>query len=358
MSSITAVVLMKNEENRIQRCLNALVDVFSLVLVYDTGSSDSSTDKVLEYPHSKVQLTHGSWDDSFANARNRALNFVNTDWAIFIDADEELLSSKKQINSELKNLSQYLRLNAFCPKILLEDGSIVANNTRIVRVNSDAKFVGRVHEYVPVEYLISCDIRFRHTGYSIGNRPTKELRNLTLLRKQIIEDRKNPRWLYFAASNYSSIEIDVRLSIIDHLLSGVLCKNVNAHYYSGCISMALRLSLTIGDISRLNGYIELGYSFSPSNIDVVFYKHLARYIQRKASYHKELDLILKDLSIDLPLEKFDNNFESYNSIQDLKNLILFSRENFEAIETSVEADDFKSNLLNTEINKFRGGING
>lgn len=356
--NITAVIIIKNEEERITSCLQKLVNIFDYIVVYDTGSSDRSLYMVKQFNHDHVQLVTGEWEESFAKARNRALGFVNTDWAIFIDADEELVSNKKQVEHELTIINSSPNSNVYCPEILLEDNSIVTTNTRIIRVSSNDRYIGRVHEYVPTDEIISCGIRLRHNGYTPLNKKGKETRNLKLLRKQIIEDRKNPRWLYFVTSNYDSIDWKTRLSIVDHLLNNVLCRDKDAHYFSGCISTAFRLSFASGDIQLLSKYLKIAELFSPKNIDFVFYKYLSQYINIKSIYHSELCLILKNLNKEKELEYFDNNYESFNSIIDLRNLILFSNEKFNEIREVDCCEDSSVTLLNIEINKYRDIIHG
>ncbi|EIT7145519.1 glycosyltransferase [Vibrio vulnificus] len=355
MQTITVVILAKDEGIRIQDCIKKLVRVCKHIVVYDTGSTDGTIKKIAQMKCENVQLIKGYWDDSFANARNRALQYVKTDWAVFVDADEEFVSSKMQLEQEILTLSKATKYDVFCPKLWLEDGSVVTNNTRIVRVRSSARFQGRVHEYVPTENVISCDIQIRHKGYSAERKPLKERRNLRLLRKQIIEDRKNPRWLYFLVSNYESISPETRFLIIDHLLHGPLSDKKYEHYHSGCMNIALRLSFTLGDMSRLKKYLNWAMYTCPKNIDVVFYKYLTNFINIKTKYHQLLDGLLSDLSGEVKkLEFHDNNFESPDSIIELKNIILFSQERFDDIVEESFSEKDHLTLLDIEKEKMKG----
>lgn len=87
-NGIAAVLIVKNEEQLLDRCLQSLEGVDQIV-VLDTGS----TDKTLEIARTHtddVFTTEPIVPFHFAEARNRALKHVKEDWVITIDADEVL----------------------------------------------------------------------------------------------------------------------------------------------------------------------------------------------------------------------------------------------------------------------------
>lgn len=85
-NGIAAVLIVKNEEKLLERCLKSL-DLVDDIVILDTGSTDRTihiakahTSKVYQAP--PVEIFH------FADARNQALAYVKQDWALTIDADE------------------------------------------------------------------------------------------------------------------------------------------------------------------------------------------------------------------------------------------------------------------------------
>ncbi len=84
---ISAVLIVKDEERVLAACLEALRGAVDEVVVYDTGSSDRTTDIAREHGALVVQ---GHWDDHFGNARNRALAHATGEWVLSVDADEVL----------------------------------------------------------------------------------------------------------------------------------------------------------------------------------------------------------------------------------------------------------------------------
>lgn len=102
MNGISAVLIVKNEEKLLSRCLESLSLVDEIVVV-DTGSTDRTieiakkfTSQVYScYPaHKKCALvkpnqpTPAADPFHFAQARNLALEHVKQHWALTIDADE------------------------------------------------------------------------------------------------------------------------------------------------------------------------------------------------------------------------------------------------------------------------------
>jgi len=87
-SRITAIVLTKNEERDLPRCLRSLRDIAAEVYVVDSGSTDS-TQKVAQ-KYGATVLNHAF--ESHARQFNWALDNISTsaEWILRIDADEWL----------------------------------------------------------------------------------------------------------------------------------------------------------------------------------------------------------------------------------------------------------------------------
>ena len=83
---VTAIVVTKNEEARIARCLEALSS-FDEVLVVDSNSSDATCD-VAQKMGARVE--HFSWDGAYPKKRQWCLDQLELahDWVFFVDADE------------------------------------------------------------------------------------------------------------------------------------------------------------------------------------------------------------------------------------------------------------------------------
>jgi tetratricopeptide (TPR) repeat protein len=83
--SLSAVLIVKDEEEVLARCLQAVRPFVDEIVVYDTGSSDGTAS--VARAHADV-VVEGYWDDDFGAARNRALAHATGDWIFSVDADE------------------------------------------------------------------------------------------------------------------------------------------------------------------------------------------------------------------------------------------------------------------------------
>ena len=98
---ISVIVLAKNEEENIKRCLKS-VSWADEVLVID----DNSIDKTVKIAKSfGAKVVNHSLEADFSRQRNFAVSRAKNDWVFFLDADEEVsLELKDEI---LKSLSQH-----------------------------------------------------------------------------------------------------------------------------------------------------------------------------------------------------------------------------------------------------------
>ena len=87
--SVSLCMIVKDEEATLPDCLESVRDVVDAMIVLDTGSSD----RTREIAEAAGAIVHSfEWGDDFAAARNAALQHVQTDWVLVLDADEVLVS--------------------------------------------------------------------------------------------------------------------------------------------------------------------------------------------------------------------------------------------------------------------------
>ena len=96
MTDITAIILTKNEEVNIARCINSIKEVADRICVVDSGSTDR-TCEIAESLGAEVVvhefITHGQQ----FNWALRELN-ITTTWVFRLDADEEVT---KELGEEI-----------------------------------------------------------------------------------------------------------------------------------------------------------------------------------------------------------------------------------------------------------------
>ena len=84
--SLAAMIICCNEADRIEACLQSLADWVDEIVVFDSGSTDATVAIARRYTD-KVWIT--DWP-GYGPQRNRALARIDSDWVLYIDADERV----------------------------------------------------------------------------------------------------------------------------------------------------------------------------------------------------------------------------------------------------------------------------
>ena len=96
MDSLTIAILTKNEERNIIDVIRNCQRLTDSILVVDSGSIDNTV-TLAEANGAKV--VYRAWDNDFSAQRNFALEHVDTEWILYLDADERL---DEMLISEIK----------------------------------------------------------------------------------------------------------------------------------------------------------------------------------------------------------------------------------------------------------------
>ena len=189
-SLLDAVLIIKDEEQHLPRCLEALVRLKSVIgeiCIYDTGSTDDSI-AICESFGARVQ--RGYWDHDFARARNAASSMSRASWLLHVDADEVIAADAARLRDTLKRETGRLDVLFFAIRSWNE-GHLIGDAYvgRLVR-RETTRFVGRIHEHaapvrdgatihsapLPADLLL-----MSHAGYSgDGTIARKSTRNVAI----------------------------------------------------------------------------------------------------------------------------------------------------------------------------------
>jgi len=144
---ISAVIITKNEERNIERCLQSLQGIADEIVVVDSFSTDN-TKKICEKHN--VKFYQQEWL-GYAEQKNYAHSLSTHDIILSIDADEALSSELQQTLLHLKStekqsfVCQVSRLTNYCGKWIRHCGWYPDKKIRIFNRN-DAKWTGAIHE--------------------------------------------------------------------------------------------------------------------------------------------------------------------------------------------------------------------
>jgi len=149
MSKISGVVIAKNEEKMIEEALDSL-SFCDEIIVIDNGS----TDKTKEISQSKGARIYEIQTNDFSEIRNFGLKVAQSDWILYLDADErisdELKDSIKKAVSEDQGTSAFSlkRKNYYLGK---HQWPKIEKMQRLFRRDKLKEWKGRLHETPIVE---------------------------------------------------------------------------------------------------------------------------------------------------------------------------------------------------------------
>lgn len=183
---LSAVLIARNEEAMIGRCLSSLQG-FDEIVVLDTGS----TDRTVEIAADAGCFVHTdfAWCDDFAAARNAATVKATGDWILSVDCDWELLTPAEGIRAECERLQSIGYRAGLCKAI---HGPGNEHWLTVLWARGAGEWVGPVHEYFNA-HAHKTGVAFR-----IGQSPAKlrdPLRNLRILRKADLTVPRNQFYL-------------------------------------------------------------------------------------------------------------------------------------------------------------------
>jgi glycosyltransferase involved in cell wall biosynthesis len=185
MTRISAALIVRDESEFIEDCLQSLAGNVDEIVLVDTGSRDDTIAIASRFP---TKLHHFPWCNDFSAARNYALERASGEWILYIDADERLEIPSREAYARLLSDRGHVgwRLRLY-PRV----GWTAYAELRLFRNDPRIRFQGVIHERIGpgVEAVArteglevgACDIGLHHVGYEADQRP-KNPRNIPLLR--------------------------------------------------------------------------------------------------------------------------------------------------------------------------------
>lgn len=174
-------MIVKNEADKIEKCLRAVADYISCWVIGDTGSTDGTQDIINNFFRSRALPgeLHGFPFRTFDQARNAALDLARNsrldyDYILFVDADMELVVDDEDFAR---------KLTADVYQVLQTSG-VAYWNSRLLRRGAEARYVGVTHEYLSLEDGTTEQLDgVRFVDHASGtNRAGKFARDAALLR--------------------------------------------------------------------------------------------------------------------------------------------------------------------------------
>ena len=213
-NKLTLCMIVKNEEDNLQACLQSVENIVDQIIIVDTGSTDNTKGICQKY---NAEVFDFKWNKNFAEARNESIKYAKGEWILWLDADEKLnpdsLASLKNIISKTPEKPEIYKVNI---KNFQrgDDYFYISDAHRLFTNFKGIKFTGRIHEQVSHglkklggwEY--NSDIEILHYGYSLDEEQElqKNLRNQELLQQMITEKPDYAYGYYTLGQNYAQLK--------------------------------------------------------------------------------------------------------------------------------------------------------
>lgn len=212
---LTISVLVSGRKDTTEKCLDSLKNLrgqldCELILV-DTGCDEKLRQVVERYTDQVIDFT---WCDDFAKARNCALEKANGEWFLYLD-DDEWFEDTEPIVSFLQSEEsrEYDQAVYKARNYSNKQGTKYTDEwvSRMIRLQPDTRFVGKVHEYLsPARGKCrQIDAYVHHYGYAFQNAADKEKhfrRNEPLVLEMIAQEPGNMQWRTQLVQEYASVK--------------------------------------------------------------------------------------------------------------------------------------------------------
>ena len=281
---LALILMIKNEERILKRCLEAVENVVDCFCICDTGSTDNTVEIAKEFLKTRSGcVTVEPWKNfgynrtvSFQNAQSYIRDELKWDlketYGLLLDADMMF------VPGTLK--SQNLKETGY--RIIQINGNLEYYNTRIIRMDYPWKCVSVTHEYWdgPTQTLPKdiCYIDDRNDG---GCKHDKFERDEKLLEQGLIDEPQNHRYMFYLAQTYKCLGKmkDAIQMYKKRIAAGGWAEEV---WYS--MYMIGECWKTLGNISKFEYWMQRAYGYRNCRVESIY--KLAEFFRVHGQHYK------------------------------------------------------------------------
>jgi glycosyltransferase involved in cell wall biosynthesis len=285
--TLSLCMIVKDEEEMLPRCLDAVRAAVDEIVVVDTGSSDRTVEIAESFG---ARVIHFPWTGDFAAARNVSFDAATGDWVMYLDADEVLIREDagrlRELTGRVWREAFYLVETNFTGE--LENRTTITHNAlRVFRNRPEYRFEGRIHEQVAhnlprslPERTEVTQVRLEHFGYLgvVRDAKDKSRRNLELLEAQAADGVDTPFLHYNLGSEYAAGGDTARA--LEHLTRSWegMRGRPDLHsspFVSSLVYRRVRALRVSGRLEEAHAHAREGLGIFPGFTDLVFERALA-----------------------------------------------------------------------------------
>ncbi len=214
MVTLSVCMIVKNEEDVLERCLNCAKKIADEIIIVDTGSTDKTKEIARKFSDKVYDF---KWCYDFSKARNYSFSKATMDYIMWLDADDVILD--EDINKILKLKEELSNKNVDIVNLKYNIGldeydrpTLSYYRERILRREKNYKWVSPIHEVIIQSgVIISKDIAITHKKI----KKCDPKRNLNIFEKMIDDGIKLDarQKFYYARELYYNKEYDKSISM-------------------------------------------------------------------------------------------------------------------------------------------------
>ena len=251
-------MIVKNEENILDKCLDHIHRYVDEIIIIDTGSTDKTVEIAKKYTD---KIYYFVWNNNFAEARNSSLQYATKEWLLVQDADE-FIQNPWKIKEFLRNTSAdcvaLSKINVYGDQSVANPFAEIENSQakyftsqeKLLRNHRGLKFTGAVHEVVIDETM---------------NRPKIISFPEKLFHLMALNTKNNKSKYYNKLGKQALYDGDRNVNLlVRHLLFSLETGNVSEFYelfdeFSGKLKYEVRMSFLLPDFDKHLGRVSPPY---------------------------------------------------------------------------------------------------
>ncbi|MGH1299837.1 glycosyltransferase [Bacillus pretiosus] len=190
MIKISLCMIVKNEEETLNRCLESVKGIPDEIIIIDTGSTDQTKTIASRWTQHVLEF---KWIDDFSAARNYSFHRASKEYILWLDADDIILPNEREKFLLLKqSLNRDIDVVSMVYHAALDEHNNVLTSirrNRLVRTNKNFQWHGIVHEELNVDNqcnFFHSDVIVTHKKINTGNESNRNLR----LYENFIKEKK------------------------------------------------------------------------------------------------------------------------------------------------------------------------
>jgi tetratricopeptide (TPR) repeat protein len=285
--TISACMIVKNEEKFLPQCLNSIKDHVDEIIVVDTGSTDRTVAIAEEFG---AKVYHHPWENDFSKHRNQSISYASGEWILIVDADEELDRESAPLVRKLVNEVRTAGIT-FNVRSYLDEATYYTEGSslRLFKNGRGFHYRGYVHnQLIFRDRFTPSSIVLWHYGYDLmpDQLEAKQHRSMAILKRQLNEFPDDlPTRHHLAMTLLSCKKYDAAYEEAELTLKAMKSQGRHESYFSWTYFVAVTALMKLKRFDEAQSWAEEALKYFDWSIDIHYCLTQIKLIQQE---HEEV----------------------------------------------------------------------